>query len=72
MYIVEVTERSDAWRYKDALRQKFYNTRQLFASCSGIANELVIASADMKIDSRIISHLGFAVRVVRPSSRIYS
>ena len=72
-YAVEVTERTDAWMYKEKLVDKLEQTRARFRSFQPI---LVIVSRELKFDSKTKEYFerrGIRdVRVVRPYKSICS
>jgi hypothetical protein len=69
-FAVEVTERTDAWTYKEKLVNKLEQTRARFR---GIQPILVIVSRELKLYSEIKEYFkrrGMDVRVVRPYKSI--
>jgi len=72
-YAVEVTERTDAWMYKEKFVNKLEQTRARFGD---IEPMLVIVSRELKLDSKTRSYLNGRgikdVRVVRPYKSICS
>ncbi len=72
-YAVEVTERTDAWMYKEKLVDKLEQTRARFR---GLRLIFVIVSRELKLDRKTRSYLNGRgirdVRVVRPYKSICS
>ena len=71
-FAVEVTERTDAWHYKEKFVDKLEETRTRFRSLQPI---LVIVSRELKLDRETRNYFnrrGMDVRVVRPSGSICS
>ena len=70
---VEVTERTDAWTYKEKFVNKLEQTRARFR---GFQLKLVIVSRELKLDSKTRSYLNGRgikdVRVARPYKSICS
>jgi hypothetical protein len=67
-----VTERTDAWHYKEKFVDKLEETRTRFRSLEPI---LVIVSRELKLDRKTRSYFNrrrMDVRVVRPSESICS
>ena len=73
VFAVEVTERTDAWTYKEKFVNKLEQTRARFGD---IEPMLVIVSRELKLDSKTRSYLNGRgikdVRVVRPYKSICS
>jgi hypothetical protein len=71
-YAVEVTERTDAWTYKEKFVDKLEQTWARFRSIEPI---LVIVSRELKLDKETRDYFdrrGMGVRVVRPYKSICS
>jgi hypothetical protein len=71
-YAVEVTERTDAWHYKEKFVDKLEQTRARFR---GLRPILVIVSRELKLDRETRDYFnrrGMDVRVVRPYKSICS
>jgi hypothetical protein len=71
-YAVEVTERTDAWHYKEKFADKLEQTRARFR---GFQLKLVIVSRELKLDRETRNYFnrrGMGVRVVRPYKSICS
>jgi hypothetical protein len=71
-FAVEVTERTDAWHYKEKFVDKLEQTRARFR---GLRPILVIVSRELKLDKETkeyFSRRRMGVRVVRPYKSICS
>jgi len=71
-FAVEVTERTDAWTYKEKFVDKLEQTRARFRSLRPI---LVMVSRELKLDRETRNYFnrrGMDVRVVRPYKSICS
>jgi riboflavin biosynthesis pyrimidine reductase len=67
-----VTERTDAWTYKEKFVDKLEQTRAMFR---GLQPILVIVSRELKLDSEMKKYFNgrrMGVRVVRPYKSICS
>jgi hypothetical protein len=76
LYIVEVTERKDAWSYKAELAAKYRDTKSAIVQHDLhhlLADVFVIVSRDMKLSDEVREYFrrhGVIVRLVSPPSKI--
>jgi len=67
LYIVEVTDRSELWKYKEVIGEKFHNAKQQLKAYGNIADVLVIVSNKVRsIEKQVREYLkGYGVKDVR-------